>query len=1234
MSQIKRRIDVMISSTTRDLGEYRRRIAEIVSRFKFVPRLMDLDSTTGKDGITYSLDLVDEAEVYILLLGSRYGHIPDDPRNPEQISITQMEYERALEREARGELCVLPFVLEEDVLLSPENSETDPTSQAKLEAFRDLVLKKQVVFFDNMESLEQAVMLSLANSPCVQRFREQGGDERPFAPRVGEVLENYRFEKILGKGGNGEIWKVQERLPDGKSAPAAIKLLRREISENPQRVERFKKEISVARRLKHPYILRTTYWGEIAGQFYAVMDYIEGQTLRDMMTGRSFSHAETIRLLGQVAEALGSAHKDGFVHRDVKPENILVNDHSVFLSDFGLAISPDNDESVTKSGELVGTKKYMAPEQWDNQTVTPQTDIYALGFIAYEMLTGVYPYDVSSHYRLSIQHMNDPLPKDSRLPDEILRILRRATAKDPEERYSSANEFISELKHWKLDKANLETKIVKYLDMLYANIKGEFYEQFFVDLSGEVRRVMPEPQPVEQENKYPDPYVDDIFSDFMVGLAADRHQPQMEPKYVPNILEQLQDSERVVLVGEPGAGKSFTLRRLVIQYIRDYEEGGRIPVFVPLNAYTGENTFKEYIQQQMGETGSYYTRLRAQGRLVFICDALNEMPRKGVNGRNLIEAVRKILRNAYYYVVSCRIRDYHNELDRLNVEWLEVREMELPAIYEFIKKYLPDDWQAFWERIGGSRALVEFWKAVNEKGEPERFWQEDNRDVPGYTSSDADNAWYTMWQGAKLIPLARNPYLARVICTLHRRQQMPTNRAELYDAFVSDLYERERKNASIRGYDFPSREKLEGFLTTLATDMQAEKTTVIKRQSIKRNGENLQAALDANILAQQGEDLRFTHQLLQEYFAAKTLVQRMYADEMPLELLRTAWWNMESRRETSIMIAEFTREPERTARWIGQINPWLAIETLQHIYQDQFLEDLDSITTNSLIDSAHAKRNEKHAVGRALAYRVLGFFNADHRPGIGVDPQTGLPDVDWIPIPYAGNWTYQDTDGPHLPLFEIGIHPITYAQFQTFLDDPEGFANQRWWQGLAATEEHCRAPRDQAFPYWNHPRERVSWYDAMAFCRWWSWKLTGNIFALEDIERWPVRLPTEYEWEKAARGDTGWQYPYGNELDATKGNTSETDINMTSAVGIFPKGASPYGVLDMSGNVWEWCLTDYKHPAEFAGDEDITTDAWRVLRGGAWQEKELGAARTVVRTHSYPYRRFSFNGFRVVRILK
>jgi formylglycine-generating enzyme required for sulfatase activity len=237
----------------------------------------------------------------------------------------------------------------------------------------------------------------------------------------------------------------------------------------------------------------------------------------------------------------------------------------------------------------------------------------------------------------------------------------------------------------------------------------------------------------------------------------------------------------------------------------------------------------------------------------------------------------------------------------------------------------------------------------------------------------------------------------------------------------------------------------------------------------------------------------------------------------------------------------------------------------------------------------------------------------DDRPGVGLTAG-GLPDIDWVEVP-GGPFLYQYGERRELPTFLIARYPITHAQFQAFIEDG-GYADRRWWQGLA---EHPETPAEPQWSEPNHPRETVSWYEAMAFCAWLSAR-RGEA----------ITLPTEEQWEKAARGMAGGAYPYP--CDGYRSGYANIDELMdrhtfgrTTPVGIYPQGASPDGVLDLVGNVWEWCLNEYRRPAQIGkgGKES------RVLRGGSWNHS-LGNARASGRDKLRPYFRLVNVGIRVL----
>jgi formylglycine-generating enzyme required for sulfatase activity len=258
---------------------------------------------------------------------------------------------------------------------------------------------------------------------------------------------------------------------------------------------------------------------------------------------------------------------------------------------------------------------------------------------------------------------------------------------------------------------------------------------------------------------------------------------------------------------------------------------------------------------------------------------------------------------------------------------------------------------------------------------------------------------------------------------------------------------------------------------------------------------------------------------------------------------------------------------------------------------------------------------------RAHLWRSLGLLGWDDRPGVGLN--NGLPDIDWVDIP-AGPYLYGvERERKFLPAFRIARYPVTTTQFRAFVDDG-GYEQDAWWQGLAGRPEPAR-------PRWNlpnHPRETVSWFEAVAFCRWLTARLRqcGALPASDSI-----RLPTEHEWEKAARGEGGREYPWGEGYQSGRANLNETwgetgpyNLGRTTAVGIYPNGASPWGALDLAGNVWEWCLDEYENP-DHNGTEN---DEFRVLCGGSWDINPW-LCRAASRVHFGTADRYRDVGFRL-----
>ena len=213
--------------------------------------------------------------------------------------------------------------------------------------------------------------------------------------------------------------------------------------------------------------------------------------------------------------------------------------------------------------------------------------------------------------------------------------------------------------------------------------------------------------------------------------------------------------------------------------------------------------------------------------------------------------------------------------------------------------------------------------------------------------------------------------------------------------------------------------------------------------------------------------------------------------------------------------------------------------------------------------------------------------------------------------------------------FAISKYLITNAQFERFVADPNGYPNQGWWdysaQALQWRQMRTNA-KGTAFAGPTLPRTRVSWFESMAFCAWLSHSFApARRFAIHDVTTWPIRLPSELEWQRAALGDTAGPYPWGNApVDATRANCANW-AGQPTTIDSHPAGASPYGVLDMSGNLAEWCLTKWG-----TNDASVTGYDYRNVRGGAWNIDALNVFLQATERYGHPPRgRLNDFGFRI-----
>jgi len=822
----------------------------------------------------------------------------------------------------------------------------------------------------------------------------------------------------------------------------------------------------------------------------------------------------------------------------------------------------------------------------------------------------------------------------------------------------------------------------------------------------------------------------DIPPEFtLLEVSGEGPGRQVRRVRLEDITQATAQHDALVLLGEPGAGKTTALYKLALDAARQRLMGGqgRLPLFLSLadyRAYASPHAFVGAVWRQFlgGDGRDEVTGHLRRGDLLLLCDALNEMPyRDGRDYRERVGAWRRFVGDwpGNQVLFSCRSRDYG---EPLGLHQVEIERLDDGRVQTFLDKYLaPELAGEAWERLAGN----------------------------------------------PLLALVRNPYyLSMLAYIVAQGGAWPAGRAEMLEGFVDLLLAREQTR---NHPNWPGREALRRALSALAERVQplGEGTRLSRREMQARIPEQVEGPngpvhtppaavlrlglaatlLDTELAPAGQEQVRFYHHQLQECFAARALLSRFrdgedlsahwrqprlpgempdpgpLGDYEPLPPPPTTGWE-----EPTILAAGLAADPAAFVEAVRRSNTVLAARCLDETGVRCPAALIEAVRTDLQREIGD---DQIHLRARIAAGEALGRLGDPRFQEVEVKGQRVLlPPLVHIPAgPFrmgSGRWhvwrlilqgfTWARDERPRhavdLPPFLVGRFPVTNAEYTCFVA-AGGYRDERYWPteearawrrgeasesrvlkewmdtwravredpaGLERLRRGGASPREVATweqlrhleeeqarevfgkAYTDRPRDRpafsdderyaspaqpvvgVTWYEALAYCTWLEEQIQmancgltvwrEGVMTTVQPSSFPVfhvRLPSEAEWEKAARMKRGWIYPWGNRWDSARANTWEGHVLRPSPAGVYPGGATSDGVHDLSGNVWEWTRSLYR-PYPYRPDdgrEALESEGYRVVRGGSWDDVQRDA-RCAFRDGDFADDYYDFLGFRLV----
>lgn len=1124
-------------------------------------------------------------------------------------------------------------------------------------------------------------------------------------PGVGTVVRGtWELTEQMGKGSFGLVFGAWHR---GLERKDAIKFLHPHLADDQELRVRFQREARVMAKLRGARLVQVYDCGEHHGLPFFVMERLDGESLHQRLRRAGPLPLSTFgRLAESILRGLAEVHAHGIIHRDIKPANIFVQQgrhQGLKLLDFGLAMT---SMRVTARGVLVGTPLYMAPELLTSSdcSASVATDVYSVGAVLYEMLTGQLPFPLAEGEsladlvrRMALGGVDRPSVLQPGLPPGLDDLLLHALSLDPERRPVSADAFAEALTD--VLRATEGTTLVRRavtphgdtlpaaakpthdlscvsqaeLERYLSKAEQQFGELHLAGFKTSIRVTLALDDlyvpldaivdyGVAGRDVYSSAHEAKVHHDRVgagrvsgpdAGPDARRAQFPLAEAFVE---AGARGKRGLIVLGDPGSGKSTHLKQVLLKIKRDGSESiglpaGVVPVLLPLRNLRDRTTgLPGFIQQELSDPlldmpPDFGARMCRQGRTLFLLDGLDEV----ANAEERAEVARWIeyarqRGTDSWFLVTCRYAGYTRDV-ALDAGFLELhlRPLNDAQVQRFVTNWYAlveaasshDQQQARARAEHGAKSLLEVLSR------------------PEYVAV------------ARVYEMTRNPLLLTAICLVHRTHgQLPRARAQLYEESVGALLERWRRAVGGSSALLSQGDAMQ-VLQSVALWMHGEDgrtratrdelrepvaQSLAERSGVELNADEFLDAIrdESGLLTGWGVDVfGYMHVGFQEYLAARQLgglgLERPEVLVSLAKRFQDSWW-----REVILLLVahddpaifeEFmravVRQPE-FARWQGSEMMSLCLSRAAHLSTRPFEELLRGHEDGASVvrrllrrlgDSRRANLEERQVASLEVLAKVMPNALAEWGDELQRHPaaqvrewweawrQRQRTSDETIVASQGGVELVKVTGGS----FAMGSsHEATAIQLQDFYLARTTVTNRQYRDYLVSTGGPEPAYwADQRFNHDDQPVVGISWHEAQRFCDWAG-----------------LQLPTEAQWEYACRANTTTHYHSGDSTAdlARVGWYNENSQGWPHPVG--EKQANDFGLYDMHGNVYEWCVDPWTRNHEAAGYRDgdgarmgLAEVDYRVIRGGSWYEPDR-SVRSSSRSLRHPDDRDSDLGFR------